>query len=649
MSQRNYDPDPAAVPSGSLATALLSQRDLSARIPINFVTLPSVTLTSACFSDRRYDDYTARRCLSNLLATGFRRIIIDVYWDALSSQWSLCPAAIPPALQNDLSSSAEQTRSAAETTGLSLSNLPTSGGVQRRATPTQAAADLGINLQQRQTSSDSSDASASTGTPLTSLSGSPLPTEVAGTPGLFQVGQYQCTSTANINLVRDVFEDHFVSTGNNLNATLKYMILNLRSAELVNQGLPDNSTNISPAGNPISRILNTTLSPFLYTPALLQEQRANLNASWFTAPLEQRPDSAYFRYTVNESNIAITTDGWPSEGYAELIQAKRILVGFGDILLPTTQYNASLDDLIIFPRSVLMTSRDVTISATNTITSGCLYTNDSFSPLYNNNASFVVPSSSSPFQNSSSLLPACGISPLLSDPSTISPLDPSLFTTFVLSSLWSWQPDQPRSSNSTITRCTVLNLLAPQARWEVAPCTTRLRGACRIANQPYEWTLSQQEGPYESIQRVCPPNSSFAAPRTALENRYLAEAAARIRAAESGAGLLDGDGDGDGDDGVSRHLRQRQDRTAHLWLNLNDLDLPGCFVQGVNATCPYSPRAGEAGRRVVVPIVAAVIVFVLAGLTLFVKCAANRAGVKRRRKRGGKFRDGLGEYEGVPS
>ncbi|KAF4547918.1 Hypothetical protein D9617_34g040980 [Elsinoe fawcettii] len=662
MSSRNYDPDPDAVPSGSLATAILSQRDLSARIPINFVTHPSVSLASACFSGNRYEDNAIKKCLSNLLSTGFRRILLDVYWDPLLIQWSLCPAAVPSQLADPASSSSEATRSAVQTTGLSISDLPTTGIIPRHR-PTDRPDDALLNLERRQTptaiatpsATDSPSAPSST---TIRASDVPAPTEVAGSPGLFQLGRYQCTSTANINLIRDVFEDHFVNTGNNLNATLKYLILNIRPAQVL-AGEDFDPDSVAPSDlYPISRTLNTTLAPFIYTPVNLQDQRSNLNASWFAAPFDQQPDTLYYHYTINQANVATTEDGWPSEGYAELIQAKRILVGFGTSSIPVEQYNTTLDNAIIFPPDILTTPQNVAASSAGAVTSGCLYTNTSFSP-FQSNISFAIPAASSlstfstdPNQiyNISSSLSACGISPLLNTTLNTPATSIAPYTTFIRSALWSWQPDQPSSNtNDTQTRCATLNLTAPQSRWQVSPCTSRLQGACRIANQPYEWTLSTQRGPYDSIPRVCPPNSTFSVPRTALENSHLRAAVARLRGASDAPSLeaIDLSLSGFGDD---QRLAKRQDQDTLVWLNLNDLDVQGCFVQGINSTCPYAPRAGEASRRVIVPVVAAVIVFVLAGLTVFVKCAANRAGVKRRRKRGlGKGRDGLGEYEGVPS
>lgn len=75
--------------------------------------------------------------------------------------------------------------------------------------------------------------------------------------------------------------------------------------------------------------------------------------------------------------------------------------------------------------------------------------------------------------------------------------------------------------------------------------------------------------------------------------------------------------------------------------------MPDCWVEGVNSTCPYVSRTDtNKVRIVVVPTVAAVAIFLLAALTFFVKCAANRREDKRGRRR---RNVGGWEYEGVPS
>ncbi|KAF8426862.1 hypothetical protein EV426DRAFT_715129 [Tirmania nivea] len=76
----------------SWETILLSTRDAAQDIPINFKPTPSISLTRACFSD---GEYTASKstCLSNLLAFGYSRFVIDLYWLPDKSEWSLCPTS----------------------------------------------------------------------------------------------------------------------------------------------------------------------------------------------------------------------------------------------------------------------------------------------------------------------------------------------------------------------------------------------------------------------------------------------------------------------------------------------------------------------------------------------------------------------------
>jgi len=50
------------------------------KVPINFVTVPGVSFSAACFPAMRFEDHNSGECLSNLLAVGFRRFEIDLYW-----------------------------------------------------------------------------------------------------------------------------------------------------------------------------------------------------------------------------------------------------------------------------------------------------------------------------------------------------------------------------------------------------------------------------------------------------------------------------------------------------------------------------------------------------------------------------------------
>ena len=65
----------------AITNVMQSQRDLGLRVPINFVTVPGVSFSAACFPTLDFEDHNSGDCLSNLLALGFRRFEIDLYWD----------------------------------------------------------------------------------------------------------------------------------------------------------------------------------------------------------------------------------------------------------------------------------------------------------------------------------------------------------------------------------------------------------------------------------------------------------------------------------------------------------------------------------------------------------------------------------------
>lgn len=157
--------------------------------------------------------------------------------------------------------------------------------------------------------------------------------------------------------------------------------------------------------------------------------------------------------------------------------------------------------------------------------------------------------------------------------------------------------------------------------WQTVTCAGSHYSACQ-SRQPYEWSISSQHQDYQKAGLTCPKGTEFGVPRTALQNTYLYHAFQDFYNSHPSYDSYDG----------------------LLWVDFNDLDDVGCWVIGQNATCPYLPSKNN-DREIIVPTVAAVLVFVVAALTVFIKCAANRQRTKRARRRGS---DGW-DYEGVPS
>ncbi|GAB7337239.1 hypothetical protein MBLNU457_g2612t1 [Dothideomycetes sp. NU457] len=636
----HYVPDATAIPGSNLSTALLSQRDLSLAIPINFVTHASVSLRT-CFSTNVYEDTAARKCISNLLAAGFRRFILDVYWDYSRSAWSLCPVMLGSAAPPDSSTTSPSPPTA--TSESSLSNAPLSfastAGAERIPYVTTVDSPP---LNARQAISPSTTSLESPSTSITS-SADVSPSVVSNTPEtLYQIGEYKCTTSIDLGFVGHILSDFFSASGYNTNATINFLILNLHTAGNPSGSISTVPTSELPApGNLVADVLNSTLFSYLYTPDALRSDRANLNDSWYASGILFQPDHAYLDlHTLPDGNIE-TYGGWPTEGFLEFYRFKRLLIGYGSIDQQFANYDVSLDGTTIFSPGYLSTVESISTTASGTIDRGCYFDANTTHVSAINNSFAITENEFGPsavtdihtLLHEANNATSCGLSPLLNQTLFNVPanVNGSAYNNFVGSTIWSWyvydgQPYDNSSGSTTVPgdHCAVLNLTT-QGKWHTTSCSGRHYGACRVGSQPYLWVPTEMSGQYDAISRVCPDNSTFAAPRTALENSYLISA---MQTAYS-SGVLDSD-------------------DTSIWVNFNDLDVSGCWVAGANQTCPYVQHAGDTTRKVTVPTVAAVIVFVLVALTLFSKVAANRTSRKRRRSRK-RMGDGGWDYEGVPS
>ena len=165
-------------------------------------------------------------------------------------------------------------------------------------------------------------------------------------------------------------------------------------------------------------------------------------------------------------------------------------------------------------------------------------------------------------------------------------------------------------------------------RWRVANCTDVRHAACRVGSLPFTWELSPTVHDYAgAYSDACQGDTSLGVPRTGLENTYLH----RFLQNQS-TELLDPSSD----DPAMREV----------WIDFNSRDIASCWVSGgPEAECPYASDPQQLERRtVLVAAVAGIVICVIAALTLFVKCNANRRNSRRRNR----IMQGW-EYEGVPS
>ncbi|EEP81558.1 predicted protein [Uncinocarpus reesii 1704] len=569
---QSFAPNNASLQHAPWTTVQLSQRDVSLQIPIDFITQPAVSLSAACFGKGTYDEEAAKRCISNLLSVGYRRLYVDLYWSVGREKWDLCPATIP-----------------ADGSGLT------------------GQADISTRR-------------SSYGTLL------------------YQLGPYACSANVDLAGLISVISGYFSSTEDTLSAHLTYMIFNLHAAS--SPGSPG-SPAPAPTENQFPSALNSlgatvdrTLGRYIYTPSELDSERKNLNRSWYSVSPSLRPIAEYFSVEGVPDSRHRTTDGWPGEGYLEISKAQRLLLGWGKVDAQMSEYDFDADNQIIFSSSSISSFVTVTKNNDSDIISECLYNPDSTD--INRVADWAT--AEIPIGNSSSQLAfftnqmvACGISPLVNYTLLNATADQNIepYRNVSLSSIWSWAVGQPESSvNSAMVeenRCSVMDL-SLAGHWRATDCTDRLYAACRVADSPYKWVLSREPEAYVFAKDTCPENSSFAVPRTTLENTYLYEYLLK-----QPKDLIDSTSD--------------ETEKRNVWLDFNSLDVPNCWVSGgPKAQCPYEVDESAIERRnILVPSIAAIIILIITALTLFVKCNANRRNSRRRRVIEG------WEYEGVPS
>lgn len=607
---------------------------MAVQIPVNYVSTVGVSVRAACFADGVYEYEQALKCLSNLFAAGFSRIVFDVYWDARRRAWSLCPVQLP------LSTGAIQT----------LPSGTASSQLQNRNEPRDA---LLPEAQRRQAST-----TATTGSPTSPASSTysvsssatlvSLPSQLPIAEELFQLGQYNCGSLVDLPLLTGFLNSYLRATDNTLQALVKLVILNVHSAALYEA--PDepaqepSADELPSAADELGSIFLANLTSYLYTSDLLSSQRANLQVSWLNALQSIKPDPAYYTVSTN-GTVQYTTDGWPSISWLEVRNSRRLLVGYGTVDPQMSNYDTTKDNHVFFDRPGYHLGRNIntSMSSSGSVTDGCIFdsSNTSLSASNNSWATTEDTSSLHTYQRvgsgkSENIDPTpvtnmieCGLSPVLNQSllNTTANVNYTPYLEYLGGEIWSWANGQPKNDSQqqnsdnadSAFRCATFNAFSnPPGRWQTTTCESSYHAACRNDHEPHVWSFSSDQHNYlDSAEGSCPSNSSFAVPRTALENRYLLQA--------------------------YHDFKLTSQNDALIWIDFNSLDKENCWVQGANSTCPYHPEH-EDTRDILVVTIGSIVVIALAVAVLIVKCGANRLESKRQRR----VLDGW-EYEGVPS
>lgn len=626
----SYEPSENAKPLSQWDVVFLSHRDVNAQIPINFLTQAGVSIQAACFANGVYDTNAAQTCISNLIGARFERFVLDLYWDHGLRQYNLCPVQFPLTASRSTSLSHSRISSATRLSTVLLTRTSTTSKhtTTARQSPVTTAAITSAGTLTGSTSITGSSTSTAPTVTLVSTNGDTLDV----------LGPYQCAESLNLPWVLALFNDYFQKTSNTVSANFLFFQINLHAAaSSVHPNLPTPAPvgqELPGSSELLSGSLDLGLPGYMYTPEMLQDDRLDLNASWFDVPLNKGPIAEY--YTISDlSNGQMTTEnGWPSTSFVLLTKAKRLLLSWGTIDPQMKGYDFAGDASIIFDASAVTRPVVIDSNGAGDLISGCFFRDDTLS-LAKVNSSWAQTKQFREFPALTNNITSCGISPVLNATLDRSAADynPGPYSAFVQASIWSWAAGEPRNTSGTGTdmddtksqkRCALLDPNpAYKGHWRAEDCQLKYPVACRVDNQPYEWRISTLAANYGTAPFICDiTNTTFDVPRTGLENTYLYQT------------ILGKTPASHDDPGAAA-------AAGGVWINFNSLDVEGCWVRGVNATCPYYEDPGaKQQREILVPTIGALILLILTVLTLFVKCNVNRRN-SRVRKRGGDWYDGI--------
>lgn len=548
--------------------------------------MPAISLKAACFGNNVFTGSSAADCISNLLATGFRRFVIDVYWSVTRRQWIFCPVSVPQ-------------------------------GGANTATSSRAANDTF-----RESSSGSS---------------------------VYQLGDYSCADDLDLSLFFNILGDYFWDNNADVDIHIIYVVFNVHAAadsSTPDQPPPTVTGGLSPSRTQfLGTLASDALIHYIYRPPHLAKERDNIDRTWFKVPPRYRPVTDYFTIHKAHDGTHYSPDGWPCSKFVQYADQRRLLFEYGSVDSEMQDYNPTRDSEVIFPPGYLSSTRETQFTGSR-IKSGCLY-RPGASAVSDVNSSWtqsnpvLVPSNANTthalaqLSHSVQQLTTCGLSPVLNYTLFNATADSALdwYRNISQSSRWSWAFGEPKGANLSASnpgfksyRCALMDT-SLSGHWSASNCSEERYAACRVKSQPFNWAISNKPASFSDASDTCPDDTSFGTPRTGLENTYLYHT---LLAQPK-----------DIIDPASDNAQKRE-----VWLDINSVDVQSCWVKGGEGTsCPYNTDTQQLKRKtVVVPAVASIVICTIAALTLFVKCNANRRNSRRRKR----VIEGW-DYEGVPS
>ncbi|KAH8705654.1 lectin C-type domain protein [Talaromyces proteolyticus] len=443
---------------------LLSQRDVSFQVPINYVTQPAIALTAACFGDKSYDGAAGSSCLSDLLTVGYRRFIVDIYWSHENQKWLLCPVSIPSSSASNASGASQYILG--DYTCSSSFDVTTLTGVfdsyiQNTGQAVGATFLYIIFNLHAAADSDAPDQPPPT-LPASSLPSGPT---MLGSIIDKQLGLNIYTPTILTQERGNLNASWYADTSGNTNLLASYFITDSDASNI--QSTPDGW----PCEAYLSQKSNKRL---LFGLGSVDSQMENYNFN---------NDSSYIfpaDEVTSSTTISITSDE----------RGLRSGCFFNPQTTDVSKVNSSWAEGV--PTNIdLNTTPEISALLLN-------FTNCGISPILNQTLGGETVD-----------------------------FDIDRYRIASMSTMWSWAIGEPRNASGDpqfesggTFRCAFMDTNSA-GHWKAGNCSDEYRAACRVDNQPYSWILSENSQSFSDSAYGCPENSSFDVPRTGLENTYL--------------------------------------------------------------------------------------------------------------------------------
>ncbi|KAI8968994.1 hypothetical protein BDF20DRAFT_892713 [Mycotypha africana] len=595
---QNQSSSSSPMANDQIATALRVQRDIAVNVTVDQLVQPAIDLSTAFFGQNFTNSKINQ--VDTLLLMGYKRLVVDLYWDPLMSDWQVCPFFMN--LTSSLSSSMNEIKNSKD------HSLPSAASDMAFTVTTTGNRDTDILVQkdgyvcnyQRSKFRDflesidnylysTEEGRASQKTDIISII---MNLHEYADANIRVSDNDTITIAAAAGAIADIRHNNtnsnITNTRNSNDATNAFSRATIASPLLSEAVVPIADSHLSQIIS-ASLSLSSTQSSRVYTPKNLTADREQMQA------LHNKMETSFW---------------WPE--WLNLIDRKvQIIFGFGTFDPPVSRTFklTSFDNDMIFSASSINGLMNTTTAATDVACSPTLS-----SPVNSNVSWAFVSDRIRPFTYfSANNATQCGYSPYFThanysdSASSIHNVDDTgHLSDNVLSTIWSWDINEPAVTpgqgnnmyHNNQKRCAAI--VKSTGRWRSMDCNGYYRVACKRMDAPYDWLVTNDTVTYDYALSpdICPQHYTFDVPRLPRDNTALRFALSK--------------------------MENKLKEDDKVWINLNLVYTAddSCWVIGRYGNCWWLQETGQRFPGLVTTsIVSGLIILILVGFFVWVKCA----------------------------